>query len=237
MPQVAMSLTTSGVIAAMLLAASPLRAQHVEPHAVPFWVGGGLVAGASVRADEWVRSAATHLQAQRVDRLADLIDPLGRPQYLLPALIGTYAIGRATNNRRFADATLRTALSFAASDLVGQTVKWAVGRHRPSDGGSPTRFRHFAREHEWHSFPSGHVFEIFGVTAAAADETDRPWVGVLGYSMASLTGFQRVYRNEHWTSDVVAGAFIAIATSLTVDRWIRRNGLGSLIKPRVPPNP
>jgi membrane-associated phospholipid phosphatase len=212
-------------------------AQHIEPHARAFWISGGLLMGAAAPADEWVRSVATHLQTDRIDRLTRFVEPVGRPVYLVPALVATYAVARGMDKRKFADATLRTTLSYAATDALGHFLKWTVGRHRPSDGGSSTRFRPGSRDPAWHSFPSGHAFQIFAIAAVAADETDRPWVGAAGYALASLTGLERIYKNNHWTSDVVAGAVIAISTGLTVDRWIRRNGLGSLIKPRQPPDP
>lgn len=223
--------------ATLYLTPSVIVAQHIEPHARAFWISSGLLMGAATASDEWVRSVATHLDVDRLNTITRVVEPVGRPEYVVPALVATYALARGIDKRRFADATLRTTLSYAASDAVGQLLKWAVGRHRPSDGGSSRRFHPWARDHAWHSFPSGHVFQIFAIAAVAADETDRPWVGITGYTLASLTGLERIYQNDHWTSDVVAGAVIAISTGLTVDRWIRRNGLGSLIKPRQPPDP
>lgn len=223
--------------ATLCLTPLSVPAQHIDPHARAFWISGGLLMGAAIPADEWVRSVASRIQVDRLEGITRMVEPIGRPEYLVPALVATYAVARGVDKRRFADATLRTTLSYAASDAVGQLLKWAVGRHRPSDGGNARRFHPWSREHEWHSFPSGHVFQIFAIAAVAADETDRPWVGATGYALASLTGLERIYRNDHWTSDVVAGAVIAISTGLTVDRWIRRNGLGSLIKPRQPPDP
>jgi membrane-associated phospholipid phosphatase len=220
-----------------LLWVAPVRAQHIEPHAAAFWVSGGVLLGAATQADEWVRSVAKGAQAERLDRVAHVFDPIGRPQYLWSAFVGTYAIARGMDKRKFADATLRTALSYGVTDVFGQLVKVAVGRHRPTDGGNSKRFNPGSRAHEWHSFPSGHAFQIFAIAAVAADETDRPWVGAVGYSLATLTGIERIYHNDHWASDVVAGAVMAISTGLTVDRWIRRNGFGSLIKPRQPANP
>jgi membrane-associated phospholipid phosphatase len=220
-----------------LVTTTTASAQHIEPHAAAFWVSGAVLLGTATRADEWVRSAAARVHAGPLDRLARVFDPLGRPQYLWPALAGTYAIARGMDKRNFADATLRTALSYGTTDVIGQLLKRAVGRHRPTDGGSSTRFNPGSHAHEWHSFPSGHAFQLFSIAAVAGDETDRPWVGATGYTIATLTGLERIYHNDHWTSDVVAGAFIAVSSALTVDRWIRRNGLGSLIKPRQPANP
>jgi len=52
------------------------------------------------------------------------------------------------------DASLRVAAGYAASDAIESVLKPVVGRHRPSDGGGPWRFRPFQNDADWHSFPS-----------------------------------------------------------------------------------
>ena len=222
----------------LLVAASTAGAQvHLEPHADAFWLSGGLLVTASARADHWVHSIAERAKSDRLDRIATFLEPVGRPPFLVPALAVTYSVARGMGERRFADATLRTAVSYGASDAIGYFLKWAVGRHRPTGSASSSRFHPGTFDPQWHSFPSGHAFQAFAIAAAVSDESGNPWVGAAAYSLAGLTGLERLYKQAHWASDVVGGAVIAIATSLSTDRWIRRNGLGSLIRPRVPGDP
>src|SRR6185503_2340363 len=95
--------------ATFCLTPSTVSAQHIEPHAAAFWVSRAALMGAAVPADEWVRSVATRLPLDRLDGITRLVEPIGRPEYLVPALVTTYAVARGIDKRRFADATLRTA--------------------------------------------------------------------------------------------------------------------------------
>ncbi len=65
------------------------------------------------------------------------------------------------------------------------------------------------------SFPSGHTAEAFASAEFLYQEyKDRyPWPGVAGYSMATATGYLRMYNNKHWFGDVVAGAGIGIVST------------------------
>ena len=86
--------------------------------------------------------------------------------------------------------------------MAGATggLKYTVRRERP-DGSSRT------------SFPSGHAARAF-MTATMLHkeygETVSPWLSVAGYGAAAATGLLRVKENNHWMSDILAGAGIGI---------------------------
>jgi membrane-associated phospholipid phosphatase len=64
------------------------------------------------------------------------------------------------------------------------------------------------------TMPSGHTAQAF-VSATLLDMEYRetsPWISVGGYLCATATGFFRVANNRHWTSDVLIGAGIGIAS-------------------------
>jgi len=65
------------------------------------------------------------------------------------------------------------------------------------------------------SFPSGHTAEAFASAEFLRMEyQDKSiWYGVLGYSMACMTGYLRMYNNKHWFNDVLAGAGIGILST------------------------
>jgi membrane-associated phospholipid phosphatase len=82
--------------------------------------------------------------------------------------------------------------------------------------------------HEWRpdhsdqlSFPSGHTATAFAGAEFLREEYKdlSPWIGVAGYAMATATAFMRMYNNDHWLGDVVAGAGIGIA-STRVAYWL-----------------
>lgn len=71
------------------------------------------------------------------------------------------------------------------------------------------------------SFPSGHTAEAFASAEFLRMEYQNKsiWYGVLGYSMACMTGYLRMYNNKHWFSDVLAGAGVGIL-STRLSEWI-----------------
>lgn len=71
------------------------------------------------------------------------------------------------------------------------------------------------------SFPSGHTATAF-VNAALLyyeyKDSDL-WYASSGFLFASATGILRIANNKHYTSDVLAGAGIGLATGLIVSYW------------------
>ncbi len=64
------------------------------------------------------------------------------------------------------------------------------------------------------TMPSGHTAQAFA-SATLLDMEYRdtsPWISLGGYLCATATGFFRVANNRHWTSDVLIGAGIGIAS-------------------------
>jgi len=96
-------------------------------------------------------------------------------------------------------------------------------------GGTVFTLKHTVREplpgqHDstgYGSFPSGHSAEAFMAAEFLWQEyRDRsPWYGIAGYACAAATGYLRLYNNQHWFSDVVAGAGIGIG-SAKLAYWI-----------------
>lgn len=105
----------------------------------------------------------------------------------------------------------RTIIMGTAYMLMGSTVfglkNW-TGVERP-DGSAHS------------SFPSGHTANAFmGAEFLFQEYKDvAPWYGIVGYLVASGTGYLRMYNNRHWFSDVAAGAGIGIL-STKVAYWI-----------------
>jgi len=84
--------------------------------------------------------------------------------------------------------------AYAVSILFTYALKFSVGRKRP---GSQNR----------RSFPSGHTSSSF-VVAAAMNQLYGKEVGIPAYTMATITGLQRIHANAHWLTDVLAGALL-----------------------------
>jgi hypothetical protein len=96
-------------------------------------------------------------------------------------------------------------------------------------GGSVYTLKHVVKEPlpfkpdsiGYKSFPSGHAAEAFMAAEFMWQEYKgrSPWYGIAGYACAAATGYLRLYNNQHWFSDVVAGAGIGIG-SAKLAYWI-----------------
>lgn len=62
------------------------------------------------------------------------------------------------------------------------------------------------------SFPSGHSANAFAAAEFMRREYQdtSPWYACAGYTIAATTGALRMMNNDHWLSDVVAGAGVGI---------------------------
>ncbi len=100
--------------------------------------------------------------------------------------------------------------SFVTASVVVQSMKRIVGRERPYGD-------------EFNSFPSGHTSTAFVAAEFLHQEFGHlsPWISVAGYATATATGYLRLYNNEHWLADVLAGAAIGMASTKLI-YWIKK---------------
>ncbi|SDP49892.1 phosphatase PAP2 family protein [Afipia sp. GAS231] len=114
--------------------------------------------------------------------------------------------------------------------LVGEVIKWVVGRGRPFVGGAEANvfnFSHFAGTQAYSSFPSGH-----SITAAAlAFAVAAVWPGAKGavivYAVVIVS--TRLVLLAHHPSDVVAGALLGVVGAMGVRYWFAARRLGFAI--------
>jgi membrane-associated phospholipid phosphatase len=160
--------------------------------------------------------------------------------YILPAIVPpiVYLAGLATRDRTVVAAGC-AALQALGIELVATSIlKVGVGRPYPLNGGDPNapdrldhpeyarQFRPFGSAWVIPAWPSGHTSATTAVAAAlSASYPDRPWVALMGYSIALAVGFGLVDGDHHWTSDVIAGALVGHAIGNSVGRAFRRRAL------------
>jgi membrane-associated phospholipid phosphatase len=181
-------------------------------------IPAGIVTSAAL--DPEIREWALHSHSRSLDRLAKSVNPLGTARILVPGMALTYAGALITRDELLATGTLNTAAAYIASDLVESVLKPLVGRERPHVEGNSHRFRSFTGNGDWHSFPSAHVAHITSIAQAIAMQTQSGSVTALCGSLVALMAWDRVYEDQHWTSDVTATiALSSIVSSATV-RWL-----------------
>jgi hypothetical protein len=177
----------------------------------------GLLAVATVF-DEQISDYVRRHQSRDADRVAQVVEPLGRARVLLPAMAAAYGVTLLTDSKNDERWALRTIVGYVVTDAAGSILKLVVGRHRPDSTNDAWRFRSFGFHNEWRSFPSGHVYHAFAVASAIADESDQSATDILSYGLATLVAAQRVYSRAHWPSDVIGGVVLGIGLS----RYARR---------------
>jgi membrane-associated phospholipid phosphatase len=183
------------------------------------WIIPSAIA-ASVVLDPEARKWAIHGHTRSLDHLAKPVNRLGTTQLLVPAMATTYIGAILTDHPSVARGTLNTAAGYLAADLVESALKPMVGRARPHFAGNSHRFHPFTANGDWHSFPSAHVAHITAVAAAISAQTHSRTINALGGLAVTLVGLDRVYEDQHWTSDVTATAALSSFVSRATVGWL-----------------
>jgi membrane-associated phospholipid phosphatase len=175
---------------------------------------------ASAALDPEMREWTLHTHTRSLDHFAKLVNPLGTAQRLVPAMALTYVTALLTGRESLATGTLNTAAAYVASDLVESALKPMVGRERPHVEGNSHRFQPFTANGDWHSFPSAHVAHVTSIAQAISMQTQSGPVTALCSSLVALVAWDRVYEDQHWTSDVTATIALSSIVSGATVRWL-----------------
>ncbi|MEI6652155.1 MAG: phosphatase PAP2 family protein [Chlorobiaceae bacterium] len=104
--------------------------------------------------------------------------------------------------------------SVAASGLTADFIKYIGGRARPklyfSDHIFGFDFFHW--QYAWTSFPSGHSATAFSVATLISMLYPR-W-RFAAFFAALLIAFSRIFLSQHYISDVIAGSFLGIVSTI-----------------------
>jgi membrane-associated phospholipid phosphatase len=195
-----------------------------------FTAGTALVAPIDTRLANRLQDSAT--QANRfLHTAATGFRLLGDPGSFATGT-AVYLIGRAERNRRVESVGLHSVESILLADVLGGAIKLTVGRQRPFvDVRTPNNFQLWRgfKGDQWRSFPSGHTVTAFAFASTVTRESRFWWphatwyVGTVFYGGASLVGLSRMYNNQHWASDVMAGAAIGTLVGLKVVNYTHSN--------------
>lgn len=120
-------------------------------------------------------------------------------QYLPAAGFYALKLGGVESAHGCSDATVILAASYCITAAATKLVKAVADVERPNGLDNS-------------SFPSGHTAVAFmGAEFLRMEYRDAsPWIGVAGYAVATGTALARIGHNEHWFTDVLAGAGVGI---------------------------
>jgi membrane-associated phospholipid phosphatase len=140
--------------------------------------------------------------------------------------------GRALKQARISEIGLRGAEAIAVASAISALVKGFAGRVRPFV--TPGEPWHWNFDHGWTdahlaSMPSGHTTATIAFAAAITVASVRipraPRILLVAAAFASvvLVGFARTFTNQHWFSDVLAGALLGGMTGFILAGWHERH--------------
>lgn len=180
------------------------------------WTVFGGVAAATILSfiyDEdvyrWVNDNFSRKQAASFSQYSDVF---GEELFIVPSIAATYVISAINKDCRLRNMSLAALQSFVFAEVASAGIKVLTCRVRP-DSPSPTSV---PNSQQWEgpfatfestSFASGHSMRAFALaTTVAGFYPEKTWVGIVSYSLATLTSVGRVISSEHWSSDVIVGA-------------------------------
>ena len=169
-----------------------------------------------------------------------ILTDFGKSAYVLWALAGLLLVValaaplfRGTSRSMLLGLGTRVQFLFLAvlvPTLIGEVLKWIVGRGRPFVGGEANAFNfsHFIGGEAFASFPSGHANTAFALAFAVSAlwPKARPWM--LAYAVA--IALSRLVLLAHHASDVVAGAMVGVICAMAVRYWFAARRLGFAIR-------
>jgi|SRR6266853_464535 len=168
---------------------------------------GGVTAGVGLALvfDEDIRSRIQRNRNSTVDSVFSAVEPFGQ-EYSAGVLLAFYVGGEFLHDPRAKSVALDgISASIIASGLMVQPLKYVIGRSRPNKDQGAYDFHPLNGSA---SFPSGHATQAFAVATVISEHYDSLWITLTAYGLASAVGYARLNNDEHWTSDVLAGAAI-----------------------------
>jgi len=123
-------------------------------------------------------------------------------QYTPVVLVYAVNLVGVHGKNTFIDRTFIYLLSQGMLELTTFSLKHATHRLRPNGS-------------DRYSFPSGHTANAFNGAEFMSQELSGKSViyGIVGYAFATTTGIFRIYHQDHWFSDVIAGAGFGILST------------------------
>jgi membrane-associated phospholipid phosphatase len=135
-----------------------------------------------------------------------------------------YGVGRLTKSPTVADIALHATESVVLASVVSQIIRGPLGRARPYVTGDTDQYDFqfgagFKRKEPGfrrRSFPSIHTSSGMAVATVLTMELHRrhsnvtPYVAPVLFAAGLLPGLVRIQLDQHWASDIAAGAFMGV---------------------------
>lgn len=209
-------LSIAGDVAAT--ATSPVRWKKNQ------WIGATAVGGVTlflITRDKNIRNFCQRNVSEAGHKLSMYVfDPM--PTYYFGAFTGgMYLFGVLTRDSKTETAALLAGKTALISAGYATFFKGVFQRYRPNEGSFPDPeawegpFGDFSHG----SFPSRHAAISFSAATVLADfYSEKRWVAIVAYSLASMITLSQLHEDQHWASDALAGAALGFAIGKLVSK-------------------
>jgi membrane-associated phospholipid phosphatase len=183
------------------------------------WCGAGTI-------DEKVRDALVWSHPADAGRASDILANVA-----IPVLAAADAVRATTSWGNAGRDALVVAEAASLNSFATTVAKYGFARRRP---GAPVGD---TSANGNHSFWSGHTSMAFSIAVAqATQDTMRgdpaaPWVWGIGLALATTVGYLRIGADQHWLTDVLAGAVTGSAFGVGIPLLEKRLVHGVTIAP------
>jgi membrane-associated phospholipid phosphatase len=193
----------------------------------------GVALGATALLSVWDPDIAqasqdSQYQSASLQRLALRISKVNETTLTL-AGIATWGVARLVKSPDVADIALHATESVMLASVASQLIRGPLGRARPNYAGDTSQYDfHFMKgfsAFKYRAFPSIHTSSSMAVATVITVELHRrhqsitPILAPVLFSAAMLPGLSRIQLNQHWASDIFAGAFMGVFTGYKVTTY------------------
>jgi membrane-associated phospholipid phosphatase len=189
--------------------------------------------GAAALLSHWDRDIARASQESRFqsNSMHDLALGISKVNETTLTLggIATWGIARLVKSPDVADIALHATESVMLASLASQVIRGPLGRSRPHVTNDADQYDfHFGQgfgNFKYRAFPSIHTSSSMAVATALTMEMHRrhqkatPFVAPVLFAAAALPGLARIQLNQHWASDILAGAMMGVFAGYKVTSY------------------
>ncbi len=161
--------------------------------------------------DKTVRSFALEHQSNFGNSLFSIDNYYGDKWYTAGGIAVLYLGGLLSGHEGIRETGLLAGEAWFYTGLTAVFIKELFGRSRPYRNAGPYDFHPFSFKEPSRSFFSGHSSTVFAVSTVMASRIDNIFWKIGWYAAALLTSGARMYHDQHWLSDVTAGAVFGYA--------------------------